>query len=60
MLAAEHGQANLLLRVYDQQNLSAAVLKSKIRQQVIAVRYHSGGPMKLNACILLLTHMVYL
>ncbi len=24
------------------------------------VRYHSGGSMKLNACILLLAHMVYL
>jgi hypothetical protein len=27
---------------------------------VIGVRYHSGGSMKLNACILLLAHMVYL
>ncbi len=26
----------------------------------ILVRYHSGGSMKLNACILLLPHMVYL
>jgi hypothetical protein len=26
----------------------------------ICVRYHSGGSMKLNACILLLAHMVYL
>jgi hypothetical protein len=25
-----------------------------------SVRYHSGGSMKLNACILLLAHMVYL
>ncbi len=24
------------------------------------VRYHSGGSMKLNACILVLAHMVYL
>ncbi len=24
------------------------------------VRYHSGGSMKLNACNLLLSHMVYL
>jgi hypothetical protein len=24
------------------------------------VRYHSGGSMKLNACILILAHMVYL
>jgi hypothetical protein len=24
------------------------------------VRYHSGGSMKLNACILFLAHMVYL
>jgi hypothetical protein len=31
-LAAEHCQANLLLRVYDQQYLSAAVFKSKIRK----------------------------
>ncbi len=28
--------------------------------QVITVRYHSGGSMKLNASILLLAHMVYL
>jgi hypothetical protein len=27
---------------------------------VIPVRYHSGESMKLNACILLLAHMVYL
>jgi hypothetical protein len=27
---------------------------------VIYVRYHSGGSMKLNACILILVHMVYL
>jgi hypothetical protein len=27
--------------------------------RVKVVRYHSGGSMKLNACILLLTHMVY-
>ncbi len=26
----------------------------------ILVRYHSGGSMKLNACILLLAHIVYL
>jgi hypothetical protein len=26
----------------------------------VTVRYHSGGSMKLNACILLLAHMVYL
>jgi hypothetical protein len=26
----------------------------------ISVRYHSGGSMKLNACVLLLSHMVYL
>ncbi len=26
----------------------------------LAVHYHSGGSMKLNACNLLLTHMVYL
>jgi hypothetical protein len=26
----------------------------------VAVRYHSGGSMELNACILLLAHMVYL
>jgi hypothetical protein len=25
-----------------------------------SVRYHSGGSMKLNACNLLLAHMVYL
>jgi hypothetical protein len=25
-----------------------------------SVRYHSGGFMKLNACILFLAHMVYL
>ncbi len=27
---------------------------------VVGVRYHSGGSMKLNACILHLVHMVYL
>ncbi len=27
---------------------------------LIPVRYHSGGSMKLNACILLLAHIVYL
>jgi hypothetical protein len=27
---------------------------------IIRVRYHSGGFMKLNACILILAHMVYL
>jgi hypothetical protein len=26
----------------------------------LIVRYHSGGSMKLNACILILAHMVYL
>jgi hypothetical protein len=26
----------------------------------VNVRYHSGGSMELNACILLLAHMVYL
>ncbi len=26
----------------------------------ISVPYHSGGSMKLNACILVLAHMVYL
>jgi DNA-binding transcriptional LysR family regulator len=28
--------------------------------KIIAVHYHSRGSMKLNACILLLAHMVYL
>ncbi len=27
---------------------------------IVLVRYHSGGSMKLYACILLLAHMVYL
>jgi hypothetical protein len=27
---------------------------------ILIVRYHSGGSMKLNACILILVHMVYL
>ncbi len=26
----------------------------------VTVRYHSGGSMKLNACILVLAHMVYI
>ncbi len=26
---------------------------------MMTVRYHSGGSMKLNACILILAHMVY-
>jgi hypothetical protein len=29
-------------------------------QKVLHVRYHSGGSMKLNACILVLVHIVYL
>jgi hypothetical protein len=31
-----------------------------IAQDLVTVCYHSGGSMKLNACILLLAHMVYL
>jgi hypothetical protein len=27
---------------------------------MVIVRYHSGGSAKLNACILILVHMVYL
>jgi hypothetical protein len=27
---------------------------------MVGVRYHTGGSMKLNACILILAHMVYL
>ncbi len=27
---------------------------------IVTVRYHSGGSMKLNACILFLVHMVYI
>jgi hypothetical protein len=34
------------------------VYPDKIKNRV--VRYHSGGSMKLNACILFLAHMVYL
>jgi hypothetical protein len=30
------------------------------RKADVNVRYHSGGSMELNACILLLAHMVYL
>jgi hypothetical protein len=30
------------------------------RGLAICVRYHCGGSMELNACILLLAHMVYL
>jgi hypothetical protein len=33
---------------------------SVLRLSIPLVRYHSGGSMKLNACILLLAHMVYL
>jgi hypothetical protein len=28
--------------------------------RLVVVRYHSGGSMKLNACNLLLAHMIYL
>jgi hypothetical protein len=31
-----------------------------IKFKVSRVRYHSGGSMKLNTCILILAHMVYL
>ncbi len=31
-----------------------------IEPKCINVRYHSGGSMKINACILILAHMVYL
>jgi hypothetical protein len=37
----------------------AHTIESDILQEGI-VHYHSGGSMKLNACILLLAHMVYL
>ncbi len=31
-----------------------------VQYNTVSVRYHSGGSMKLNACNLLLAHMVYL
>ncbi len=31
-----------------------------LQTSIFVVRYHSGGSMELNACILLLAHMVYL
>jgi hypothetical protein len=33
---------------------------SGVVELILDVRYHSGGSMELNACILLLAHMVYL
>jgi hypothetical protein len=39
------------------QVLSATVMTV---YSLVILRYHSGGSMKLNACILLLAHMVYL
>ncbi len=35
-------------------------VSSELTTGVSSVRYHSGGSMKLNACILILAHMVYL
>jgi hypothetical protein len=34
--------------------------KGEMITKKLTVHYHSGGSMKLNACILLLAHMVYL
>jgi hypothetical protein len=36
------------------------IFSERCVQDVSIVRYHSGGSMKLNACILFLAHMVYL
>jgi hypothetical protein len=36
------------------------MLAAEAISAIVVVRYHFGGSMKLNACILLLAHMVYL
>jgi hypothetical protein len=40
--------------------LCSGFIDNKIIELIVTVRYHSGGSMELNACILLLAHMVYL
>jgi hypothetical protein len=41
-------------------NMHSVLLIYDINHNVVIIRYHSGGSMKLNACILILIHMVYL
>ncbi len=41
-------------------NYLALAWQNNIFPRILIVRYHSEGPMKLNACNLLLAHMVYL
>jgi hypothetical protein len=40
--------------------LKVSIVFTSSRSAYLTVRYHSGGSMKLNACILFLAHMVYL
>jgi hypothetical protein len=37
-----------------------STIGSSMSSETTTVHYHSGGSMKLNACILILAHMVYL
>jgi hypothetical protein len=47
--------------VYPKWNISVSYkMKILVKFQFAYVRYHSGGSMKLNACILILAHMLYL
>jgi hypothetical protein len=50
-------------RLLEQERQKKRLLADKIvpsKTEVAPVHYRSGGSMKLNACILLLAHMVYL
>ncbi len=52
--------ADVQKKMYTCAHMNINHLSKHISLSVIGVRYHSGGSMKLNACILLLAHMVYL
>jgi hypothetical protein len=49
-----------ILSFLSQYPLELGVLRGEGGSDIGVVRYHSGGSMKLNACNLLLAHMVYL
>ncbi len=45
---------------YQMESAACYEKESTTYYHMVGVRYHSGGSMKLNACILLFAHMVYL
>jgi hypothetical protein len=49
-----------LLATFFEDDMLPFLLKSLNILCIVPVRYHTEGSMKLNACILLLAHMVYL